>query len=421
MTPAATLRALFFLLAIGLSGAATAQAATSPAVADPNESCMMCHADAAAKGAGGKSIGVDAAAFGKSVHGEMQFKCTDCHSDVSAEQLPHAEKLKPAACANCHEAAVKEFEATVHGKARSGGNVVAATCANCHGTHDILRSGNAKSRTNHANLEATCANCHGNEKLVAQAKLPGGNIVGLFHDSIHGRNLHDPKATVSDAAPTCTNCHGAHRIQAKSEAASRIARANIPDTCGGCHQRIKTVFDKGKHGKLRQEGNPAAPICIDCHSAHTIQRANLPQWQLAVIDQCGNCHSDLITTYRSTFHGQVTRLGYVNVATCAACHGAHEVLPASDPASRVSASNRVDTCRSCHPKATVSFAQFDPHANRHDRARSPLFYYTGLFMDLLLAGVFAFFGIHTVAWLVRSLRVVREQRRSKAPESGEKR
>ncbi len=416
MKPAATLRALFVLLALGLSGAANAKVAAAPA-ADPNETCLMCHTDASAKGASGKSIAVDPAVFGKSVHGEMQFKCTDCHSDVSAEQLPHAEKLKPAACASCHEDAVKHYTTTAHGKARGDGKGLAATCHDCHGAHDIKRSKDKNSRTNFANIEATCGSCHGDDKFVEKAHLPGGNVQAKYHDSIHGK-LVDYSGGVEGVAPTCTSCHGTHNIEAKSQPGSRVARAHIPDTCGGCHQRIKTVYDKGRHGKLRHEGNAAAPICIDCHSAHTIQQVALPKWQLAVIGQCGNCHSDLITTYRSTFHGQVTELGYANVATCAACHGAHDVLPASDPASRVSAANRVDTCRSCHPKATVSFAQFDPHANRRDKERSPLFYYAALSMDLLLLGVFAFFGIHTVLWLQRSLRLLREQRRSSAGKDG---
>ncbi len=415
MKPPALLRALLLVVAFGLSAAASAKAADAPAKeappADPNETCLACHADASAKDAGGRSIAVDAAVFAKSVHGEMQFKCTDCHADVSVDQLPHAEKLQPAACANCHEDAVKNYKGTAHAKAREKGQGLAATCHDCHGTHDIKRPKDPASRTNFANIETTCGGCHGNDKFVEKAHLPGGNIQAKYHDSIHGKLVLN-SGGFPGVAPTCTSCHGAHNIEAKSQPDSRVAREHIPDTCGGCHQRVKAVYDKGKHGKLRHEGNGAAPVCIDCHSAHTIQQASLPKWQLAVIGQCGNCHSDLITTYRSTFHGQVTELGYTNVATCAACHGAHDVLPATDPASRVSAANRVDTCRACHPKANVNFVQFDPHANRHDKERSPLFYYMGLFMDVLLAGVFVFFGVHTVLWFVRSRRAVREKRRN---------
>ena len=148
-----------------------------------------------------------------------------------------------------------------------------------------------------------------------------------------------------------------------------------------------------------------APGCNDCHTAHAIQRHDLPKFQLDAIAQCGGCHQDLIATYRDTFHGKVTNLGYTQVATCAACHGAHAMLPASDPASKISAKNRLATCQACHPGASASFASWDPHANKHDRARSPLYYWAARFMEVLLIGVFAFFGIHTVFWFYRSLRV----------------
>ncbi len=113
----------------------------------PNDSCLMCHGDAGAKNAAGQSIVVDATTFAGSVHGQMSFKCTDCHSDVSAEKLPHEPKLKPANCAACHEGPVKEYQSTAHAKARAGGNTSAATCSDCHGKHDILKSTDPASRT----------------------------------------------------------------------------------------------------------------------------------------------------------------------------------------------------------------------------------------------------------------------------------
>jgi hypothetical protein len=159
------------------------------------------------------------------------------------------------------------------------------------------------------------------------------------------------------------------------------------------------------HGKLRQEGMLASPGCTDCHSAHAIQQHEKPSFQTEVIKECGNCHTDYIATYRDTFHGQVTALGYARVATCASCHGAHEVLPASNPASKVSKENRLKTCQACHAGAGPKFASFDPHANRHDKARDPIYYYAALFMEFLLFGVFAFFGVHTILWLYRELAV----------------
>ena len=362
----------------------------------------MCHAAADAKGAGGKPIAVDAAKFAGSVHGSLSLKCTDCHTDVSADKIPHAEKLKPVNCATCHEQPVKEYAATVHGKARKGGNEVAATCTDCHGTHDILQAKNPASRTNHANVEATCSRCHGDDATMAKGKLPSGSVAGKFHDSIHGKAL---KGAAQGSAPTCTNCHGAHSILAKGEEGSRTHRAKVPDTCGSCHSPERTAYMKGMHGKLRQDGVLAAPGCSDCHSAHAIQQHEASTFQTEVIKECGTCHSDYLSTYRDTFHGQVTALGYSRMATCASCHGAHEVLPASNPASKVSKQNRLATCQKCHAGAGANFASFDPHASRHDKARDPFYYYAAKFMEILLFGVFAFFGVHTVFWLYRELRV----------------
>ena len=148
----------------------------------------------------------------------------------------------------------------------------------------------------------------------------------------------------------------------------------------------------------------AAPGCTDCHSAHGIQQHESAKFQVDVIKECGTCHQDYLSSYRDTFHGQVTALGYAHVATCASCHGAHEVLPASNPASKVSAQNRLKTCQTCHAGATANFASFDPHANRHDKSRNPLYYYAAKFMEFLLIGVFGFFGIHTLFWFYRELR-----------------
>jgi nitrate/TMAO reductase-like tetraheme cytochrome c subunit len=385
------------MLCIGCSAAlvAGASAAAEPGV---NETCLACHGTPGMTNAAGKSVAVDPSSFAKSIHGQLNLECTACHADVSPTKLPHAEKLAPVDCSTCHAQQAKEYAQTIHGQARAGGNTVAATCADCHGRHDILPPSDPASHVNHANIEATCSKCHGNESLVKAAHLPGGNIERQFHDSIHGKLLAGPQAA---QAPTCTNCHGAHSIRAPSDEASRVNRAHIPETCGSCHGEILAKFSRGTHGKLFNEGNTAVPVCIDCHTAHRIQRHDLPAFQTAVIDRCGNCHAEQLSTYRDTFHGQVTKLGYTSVATCASCHSAHGMLPASDPASTVSVENRVDTCRKCHADAPANFASFDPHADRHDEAHNPLYWYAAKFMDWLLVGVFAFFGLHTVLWLGR--------------------
>jgi nitrate/TMAO reductase-like tetraheme cytochrome c subunit len=397
-----TIRSICIVLCLGVAAVAFAKPANPPATA-PNvvDTCLMCHSAADARGAGGKSIAVDGAKFAASVHGEMKLKCTDCHADVSADKLPHPDKLKPVDCATCHDKAVKEYAGTAHALARKGGNSVAATCTDCHGTHDIKRPKDPTSPTHHLNLVATCEKCHGSEAVMAKGKLPRGNVGSKFDDSIHGRAL---KSAAAMSAPECTDCHGAHSIHPKSDPQSKVSRARIPETCGSCHKPERDAYVKGMHGKLRQEGMLAAPGCTDCHSAHNIQQHEVARFQTEVIKECGNCHTDYISTYRDTFHGQVTALGYARMATCASCHGAHEVLPASNPASMVSKQNRLATCQKCHPGASANFASFDPHASKHNKARDPIYYYAAKFMELLLLGVFAFFGIHTVFWLYREVR-----------------
>lgn len=402
---ASSLRACLVAALIATGGLAFAQG--KDAKPGPNDGCLTCHGDAGAKASSGKSVAVDAKHFASSVHGAMNLECTSCHADDAVKQFPHG-TVKGAQCASCHDKAVAEYAKSAHGVAKAGGKQAAATCASCHGAHDIRKADDPASKTNRANLEATCGACHGNEQVIAAGKLPGGNVVSRFHDSIHGQAMVN-KSAAAGAVPTCTVCHGAHDIVGKDDPESRVSRSKAATMCGTCHAGEKAEWEKSQHGKLRQSNVMQAPSCIDCHSSHSIVQHHDPKFALGVIEQCGTCHADFAGTYRDTFHGQVTELGYTQIASCASCHGAHQVLPASDPLSKVSAQNRLNTCRECHPKANANFALFEPHANRHVRKDGQLLFFTNVFMEVLLFGVFAFFGIHTILWFFRSLKAVRER------------
>ncbi|MBF8288316.1 MAG: cbcL, partial [Candidatus Rokubacteria bacterium] len=78
----------------------------------------------------------------------------------------------------------------------------------------------------------------------------------------------------------------------------------------------------------------------------------------------------------------------------------------------VSPANVVATCAKCHPGATARFAEFQPHADHSNKARYPILYYSYLLMTTLLVGTFAFFGLHSLLWLPRSL--VERLRRGRA-------
>jgi nitrate/TMAO reductase-like tetraheme cytochrome c subunit len=378
--------------------------AQSTPPAPTNDDCLMCHGEADARREAGTSVFVDPGKLGASVHGQAQLSCVDCHVDLATADLPHAEKLPPAQCGACHDSAA--YDKSVHGAAVVAGKDRAPTCAACHGAHDVLPSKDPLSRTYHLNLSRTCGGCHGGTAAQAGGP-PGGNILSQYEDSIHGRALMRSGLTV---APSCVSCHGAHDIASKTESASKVHRLALADTCGACHEGIERQYVGGRHGGLVQNGDPRAPVCADCHSAHGIQRADEAGWKVEVISECGHCHTDKLHTYRDTFHGQVTELGFARVATCADCHGAHEMLPASDPRSPVSAARVVATCQKCHEGANANFARYHPHADPHDREHHPPLYYTARFMEILLIGVFSFFGIHSGLWFTRELRDVRARR-----------
>ena len=95
-------------------------------------------------------------------------------------------------------------------------------------------------------------------------------------------------------------------------------------------------------------------------------------WKLEVVRECGSCHTQSLRTYRDTFHGQVTLLGFTRVARCSDCHGSHDILPVSDPGASVAPGRIVTTCQKCHPLANASFAKYDPHADPKDKTRNPL-------------------------------------------------
>jgi hypothetical protein len=255
-------------------------------------------------------------------------------------------------------------------------------------------------------VAATCAKCHGNAEIIAKGGIPS-DVTKAFGDSIHGRALARSGLLV---APTCSDCHGAHDIRRPKDPGSHVATANVPKTCGKCHEGIERRFEAGVHGQTLAKGDGGAPACQTCHTAHDIQRAETIGWQLSVIGQCGTCHAEQIATFRDTFHGQVTNLGFRSVAGCADCHGAHEILPAADSRSPISPGRLVETCGKCHENANDNFVKYDPHADKHNRSRSPLLFYTANFMTVLLAVTFGFFGLHTTLWFTKELRVRRARR-----------
>jgi hypothetical protein len=367
------------------------------ALAQSVDECLECHAEMVAEApTQGVGYGPPASHL-DSVHGAMGFSCTDCHVDAAdAEEYPHPDKMQAVDCTMCHGDVGDLFAGSVHGSGDEQGQSL-ATCAGCHGAHDIRSADDPLSSVNHFRVPDTCGSCHADPEAAADDDVPG--VLACFDASVHGHALREHGLVV---APSCATCHGAHEIRRPDDSGSRVYRTSIPETCGECHQGILEHFSRGVHGQQLAAGNPAGPVCTDCHTYHQIRTAELSPWRLEVTRECGHCHEEAVETYRDTFHGKVTALGFTRVATCADCHDSHEIYPAENSLSTVSAENRLATCQSCHPSAGPKFAEYDPHADESDPERSPVLYWSSRFMKLLLIGVFTFFFAHTALWAPRS-------------------
>ena len=78
-------------------------------------------------------------------------------------------------------------------------------------------------------------------------------------------------------------------------------------------------------------------------------------------------------TYKDSYHGMANAMGSNKTASCSSCHGTHNILPSSDPASTINPANLVRTCGQCHPGANANFAKgkihLDPAAAVQGRLR----------------------------------------------------
>jgi len=288
-------------------------------------------------------------------------------------------------CYNCHgQRGAKRyidralFEQSVHGFLE---------CAKCHIDVTGFPHKNAS--------KVSCGICHflGREGAPAEQARQ-------YKLSVHGR----ASAAGNAAAPACQTCHGSHYIFPPADRRSSTHRTKIPGLCSQCHPREFEEYGKSIHARELEKGDKKAPTCFDCHLEHLTPPTGEDQWKLALIKQCGGCHTEQMATYRKTYHGKVTQLGYATVATCADCHGSHGIVAVTDAASPLSSRNILATCRKCHPKATAGFTKFYAHGEEKDRNKYPILYYTWLFMTVLLVSVFAFFLTHTFLWAYRSLK-----------------
>src|SRR5581483_3047167 len=90
--------------------------------------------------------------------------------------------------------------------------------------------------------------------------------------------------------------------------------------------------------------------CVDCH---TDIKTSMHEATPAKVN-CAQCHQDQQAVYDRGLHAKAIAAGNKNAATCVDCHGSpHELLPASDPNSKVNHANIPKTCGTCHGQKFV--------------------------------------------------------------------
>lgn len=376
--------------------------------------CLKCHERPDVRSSkDGHSLSVEAHVLTESMH--QKISCSQCHAGVNASRRRPCETIaQKVDCSSCHAEVGQQFLTSMHGRLASNNDPNGPTCKECHGTHGVKGKADSKSPIFSLNIPTLCARCHQEGKKAAVRYVGEEHeIIQHYTESIHGKGLLKSGLTVT---ATCTDCHPAHNVLPLSDPASSVNAANVPTTCGKCHHGIQEQFLQSVHSTMAQKTNQKLPVCNDCHSAHTIRRTDVEGFKLDIMTKCGRCHERIAATYFDTYHGKVSQLGYTKTAKCYDCHGAHDILPVSDPRSHLSHDNVVTTCQKCHPGANRRFAGYLTHATHHDPDKYPFLFWTFWGMTGLLIGTFVLGGAHTLLWLPRALQM-RRQRKQKREQS----
>ncbi len=316
-----------------------------------NEDCLMCHDDPLAVGTRDGSeipVHVDPALFSQSVHGD--FACIDCHAALEGVELPHEEDVDRVSCSLCHDDIGSEYAASAHG--RQVGGAAAASCADCHGYHDVLSPSEAEALSHPNRTPLLCGKCH-----TTQARQ-------------HGRSLHGRAAARGDElAPNCVTCHRPHVVLPHSDPRSPTNSLNIPSLCGRCHRegaevalqhdipqtRILENYSQSIHGEgLFKKGLTVTAVCISCHTSHEIlehTHADSSIHRDNVAGTCTACHARIEEVHVQVIEGRLWAEERHKIPSCVECHSPHKIR--RHPAQAGGAANQ--DCLACHsdPALTI--------------------------------------------------------------------
>ncbi|HKJ91289.1 MAG TPA: cytochrome c3 family protein [Oceanipulchritudo sp.] len=268
------------------------------------------HAENLARAACSDCHGEVAEEYATSIHGAMNAMgnedtatCGDCHGShyitpVADPDSPVFKMNLAETCATCHSNegltdeyrmrypdASGHFNESIHGKAlMQQGLIVAPSCNDCHGVHNIKPAINPDSMVHHTRIDDTCGQCH-------------VGVAEVYAQSVHGQHLDDEGKVVA----VCNDCHTAHDIEVPSSA---HFKAGSDQTCGACHQEQLHNYHETYHGKAMVLGraNDATEVaaCYDCHGHHDIRPDGDPESRLSeenIVGTCATCHEGATASF----------------------------------------------------------------------------------------------------------------------------
>jgi predicted CXXCH cytochrome family protein len=190
----------------------------------------------------------------------------------------------------------------------------------------------------------TCLGCHGDPNL--SMTLPSGERVSLhvdaqtFRRSVHGTRLG------------CVECHtGMSQVPhpAKPFRKARDLTLAYYEQCKGCHFDNYTKTLDSVHYQRLSRGDPRAPVCSDCHSAHAVERKNGSRPRLS--KTCARCHQEVFAAYAKSVHGRaLLEEGNRDVPVCIDCHRSHDI---GDPRTSGFHLATPALCGSCHTNERI--------------------------------------------------------------------
>ena len=195
-----------------------------------------------------------------------------------------------------------------------------------------------------------CVDCHKDVKGLVHETTPRKIRCAECHadaQEAYSHSLHAKEYRAGGPGANCQDCHGgAHEILAADDAKSPVNHANIPVTCGRCHGQKFLMESNGEsaqpfisyqesvHGRAVENGSLKAAVCTDCHGAHEILSASNPKSPISKFNvpaTCGKCHAAIEQTFNQSIHGQAIARGNQLAPVCTDCHGIHSIKSPGEP------------------------------------------------------------------------------------------